>query len=248
MKCADACPVKAISRDLEPSYRTVGFSNNPGVKKWYNKLEPCAKYWAVKVDCSACIASCPYNKPNDLIHQIGLRVGQTPAKGLLRKLDDLLGYGRPFDKKIMFEWWESNRKKTTFAKIKDRISDKPQLITGEGEVDQTIAPEIKIPRDFFEYLPVKLSRNPERLAGMNAILQFNLSGENGGKWCISVHNKQVEVVEGAKSEAQCQFTLKDEDFVALVTGQLNPMGAMMSGRIKMSGDMAMAQKLKPILS
>lgn len=43
------------------------------------------------------------------------------------------------------------------------------------------------------------------------------------------------------------ITMKDEDFVALASGNLDPMQAFMGGKLKISGNMMLAQKLGPIL-
>lgn len=43
------------------------------------------------------------------------------------------------------------------------------------------------------------------------------------------------------------ITMKDEDFVALASGNLDPMQAFMGGKLKISDNMMLAQKLGPIL-
>ena len=43
------------------------------------------------------------------------------------------------------------------------------------------------------------------------------------------------------------ITMKVEDFVALASGNLDPMQAFMGGKLKISGNMMLAQKLGPIL-
>ena len=43
------------------------------------------------------------------------------------------------------------------------------------------------------------------------------------------------------------LTLEDEDMVALGTGKLNPQKAFMSGKLKVSGNVMLTQKLQPLL-
>jgi epoxyqueuosine reductase len=61
--CAEACEAGAISMDPEPGWVPACSSNNPGVLKWYVNGEKCYEFWCENgVDCSTCIAVCPYNQ------------------------------------------------------------------------------------------------------------------------------------------------------------------------------------------
>lgn len=106
LKCADNCPSGAISKDMEPSFKTESISNNPGVKKWCVKQENCFKYWGENVSCSVCVACCPYNKIEEWHHDLARLATHTPAKPLLRYFDELFGYGKPFDTAYAAEWWK----------------------------------------------------------------------------------------------------------------------------------------------
>lgn len=50
------------------------------------------------------------------------------------------------------------------------------------------------------------------------------------------------------SEADCIIHVSKDDLIALFKGELNPMMAMMSGKIKIKGDMGVAMKLQSLLS
>ena len=59
-KCAESCPVGAISPD-EASTERYNQSNVKGVKKWSVDGEKCFGYWAAQnSDCSICIRVCPF--------------------------------------------------------------------------------------------------------------------------------------------------------------------------------------------
>ena len=61
--CAEHCEGDAISMEDEPSFEVACQSNNPGALKWYVDTERCYLYWCENgIDCSTCIAVCPYNK------------------------------------------------------------------------------------------------------------------------------------------------------------------------------------------
>lgn len=47
--------------------------------------------------------------------------------------------------------------------------------------------------------------------------------------------------------ADATVSISWDDFIALSTGQLDPMMAFMQGKLKIAGDMMIAQKLAPLL-
>ncbi len=62
MTCAERCPSASIPFDKKTSYKTIGISNNPGVKKWAVDVETCYLFWLENAgDCSVCISDCEYN-------------------------------------------------------------------------------------------------------------------------------------------------------------------------------------------
>src|ERR1700761_4743626 len=48
--------------------------------------------------------------------------------------------------------------------------------------------------------------------------------------------------------ADCTVSVSKDDLEALAKGTLDPMGALMRGRMRVSGDMAVAMKLAPMLA
>lgn len=54
------------------------------------------------------------------------------------------------------------------------------------------------------------------------------------------------IVSSEKKEADCTVSASSEDFHQLLTGELNPMAAVMAGKVKISGDMSVAMKLSSI--
>ena len=96
-KCATTCPPGAISEGGMIS-EGVCKSNNPGILKWYVDVEKCLNFWHHnRTSCSNCIRSCPFNKPEHLIHDAA-RIFIKAKSGLLDwalvKIDDTLGYGK----------------------------------------------------------------------------------------------------------------------------------------------------------
>ena len=58
----------------------------------------------------------------------------------------------------------------------------------------------------------------------------------------------TNVVSQEDRDADCTVTASKETMEALRSGDLNPMMAVMSGKIKISGDMSIATKLQDLMS
>jgi acyl-CoA dehydrogenase len=56
------------------------------------------------------------------------------------------------------------------------------------------------------------------------------------------------VVSNNDEEAGCTISTDTETFMALKSGELNPMMAVMSGKVKIKGDMGLAMKLQSLIS
>jgi reductive dehalogenase len=99
-KCADECPSNSIPRGPR-TWSGPSFSNNAGVFTWHLDNESCRKYWGVgtATNCTACIRACPFVKAPGLSHELArLFISRAPAfNPVLRKLDDVLGYGKVGD-------------------------------------------------------------------------------------------------------------------------------------------------------
>jgi len=94
---------------------------------------------------------------------------------------------------------------------------------------------------------VQTGFSPEKAEGVNAVFQFNVSGEKGGQYWARIENQQIEVQRGEHPNPDMIMTAADEDFLALFNGELNPMMAFMQGKIKVKGEMALALKLQTML-
>lgn len=101
--------------------------------------------------------------------------------------------------------------------------------------------------DVFNKISGALAANPGAAESINAVFQFNVTGDNGGTWVIDARPGSAGVSEGASADAQCQITIADSDWVALTSGKANPMNMFMMGKIKLSGDMGLAMKLQGLL-
>ena len=104
------------------------------------------------------------------------------------------------------------------------------------------------PKEIFEQkIPEKLIKNADKIVGISAIYEFNITGDNGGTWTLDMSGENNTVKEGSAGDAQCTITMAADDFSELINGGLNPQMAFMTGKLKVSGDMGLALKLGNIL-
>ena len=105
------------------------------------------------------------------------------------------------------------------------------------------------PKEIFEEkIAQNLAKNPSVAEKINASYQFELTGDNGGKWAVDLTKKSDFVVPGQISDPKVTITMSAKDFVDLVEGRLNGQMAFMQGKLKLKGDMSLALKLQQILS
>jgi putative sterol carrier protein len=110
-------------------------------------------------------------------------------------------------------------------------------------------PKIEKASDWFNnVLPGKLTANPDKAGGFNGSFTFKITGDTGGEWTVSINGKEMNVKEGEiDPNAAFGITIKDEDFVKLMNGQLSGQTAFMTGKLKFKGSMGTAMKLQGLL-
>ena len=100
------------------------------------------------------------------------------------------------------------------------------------------------PKDIFAEMPNQLDANAAK--GMNSTIQFNLSGDNGGQWYVTIKDGKAEVSKGTAPSANMTMSMAANDYVDMTTGKLNGQMAFMSGKLKISGDMGLAMKMQTL--
>ncbi len=101
------------------------------------------------------------------------------------------------------------------------------------------------PTEYFNELPSKI--NKDKVKGMNAVYQWDITGNNGGKWHVILKNDDVKIGGGQAENPNITLTLEDQNFMDLVTGKLNGQMAFLTGKLKIQGDMTLAMKLASII-
>jgi putative sterol carrier protein len=99
-------------------------------------------------------------------------------------------------------------------------------------------------KGFFESLESKLNSDPSKLAGMDAVYQFQV-GE--GTYCVTMKEGKASVASASAPDPNCTVTMAENDFLEMLAGKLNSQMAFMTGKLKVAGDMGLALKLESFL-
>jgi putative sterol carrier protein len=88
--------------------------------------------------------------------------------------------------------------------------------------------------------------NKEAANGLNAIYQFDLSGDGGGKWHVIINNDACEVKEGPHASPSITISMTAQDYLDMISGKLNGQMAFMTGKLKIAGDMGLALRMQSL--
>jgi putative sterol carrier protein len=95
-------------------------------------------------------------------------------------------------------------------------------------------------KDFLFSLPTKVK--PEVVEGLSTLFHFDMG--DAGTFTVQVDNGEIEVSEGLNGDAKCKVTTTAEVLTKLLSKELNPMMAMMTGKLKISNPGVMLEYAK----
>lgn len=101
-------------------------------------------------------------------------------------------------------------------------------------------------RKIFEKVERKLKERSSEFTELGAVYKFVLNGPDGGTWIVDLRQESFGVRE-AEEEAQCTFKASDQNFISLVTGKLRPESALLTGKVKLAGDIGLAMKFGELI-
>jgi putative sterol carrier protein len=99
-------------------------------------------------------------------------------------------------------------------------------------------------KEYFDTLNQRFVASASK--GLNAVFQFELSGDGGGSYNIAVNDGTMEVKEGTSTTPSVTIKMAADDYLKLVNGQLNGTMAYMKGQMKVTGNLMLAQKMQAV--
>ncbi len=101
---------------------------------------------------------------------------------------------------------------------------------------------------FFEGMPARLI--PEKARDVDATVSYNITGKGGGKWTVTIRDGRMTVTEGILKNPRVYVVARDADYHDIVTGKLDGVTAVVTGKLHIEGDVGfmaeLGQMLKPL--
>jgi len=96
-------------------------------------------------------------------------------------------------------------------------------------------------KETFDAMPSKF--RADKAAGVNATIQYDITGDHGGTWHAVIKDSTCTVHPGAGTNPNLTLTMSSQDWLDMTSGKLAGQMAFMSGKLKLKGDMALAMKI-----
>jgi len=101
-------------------------------------------------------------------------------------------------------------------------------------------------QEVFAAMPGRFS--PEKAGDFQAMFQFDLTGEGGGQYVLSIADRTCTIHEGTVPNPTATISASAADYLAIANGELEVMPAFMQGKLKVKGDLAAALKMQQVFS
>lgn len=85
--------------------------------------------------------------------------------------------------------------------------------------------------------------DPAAAKGMDAAIQFEITGADGGNWTALIRDSACTIEENTQSTPSVTLTMSDKTWLAMVNRELNGMQAFMTGKLRVKGDIMLAQRI-----
>jgi len=101
-------------------------------------------------------------------------------------------------------------------------------------------------RNIFDKMPDTFLK--DKAVGLNAVIQFDITGDGGGQWYAAIANGELTVAEGRHESPQLTLSASAADYVDISTGKLNGQLAFMTGKLTATGNLGLAIKMNNIFT
>ncbi|EEB16259.1 estradiol 17 beta-dehydrogenase, putative [Pediculus humanus corporis] len=118
----------------------------------------------------------------------------------------------------------------------------------EPSANNVSAETLKTPK-IFEEISKMIKEDSEAAKRINAVFAYKITkdGKNVADWTVDLKNLKVynTLPEGVKADTT--ITISDDDMADLFVGKLNPQTAFLKGKLKVTGNIMLADKLRTIM-
>jgi len=156
---------------------------------------------------------------------------------------------------LVTEIWKETATRYVFqVKVQERnvvvISNAVAEVTGDSSPKNSSpssdAPLLKS-AVVFAAMGQAIEKYPDLVQKIKTVYQFNITGANPTTYTLDLKNDKGSVYEGQpKTKPDCIMTISDDDYFDMATGKFDGQAAFLKGKLKISGNIMLAQKLNII--
>ncbi len=88
---------------------------------------------------------------------------------------------------------------------------------------------------------------PEEAKGVEATVSYNITGKGGGKWTISIRDGRMTLSQGVLKNPRVYIVARDSDYHDIVTGKLDGITAVITGKMQVEGDVGFMAELRQMM-
>jgi putative sterol carrier protein len=81
---------------------------------------------------------------------------------------------------------------------------------------------------------------PDKAEGVEAVIQYYLSGAEAGDWVVTIRDGKCMVERGTTEDPTMTLKADSQDYKDIILGKLDPMAAFMQQKVKLTGNLNMA--------
>ncbi len=142
-----------------------------------------------------------------------------------------------------------------------KIDGTEALGSGKLGIDGDMSLIMVLPQLFTKYVPPQKAVTardiittaverfrPDKAEGMDVTVGYDFEGEGGGQWTAVIKDGTCTFEEGLREDLTVCNIVSAQDYVDLMLGKLDPMVAIGAGRLRLDGDMEVAQALPRIFA
>jgi len=96
-------------------------------------------------------------------------------------------------------------------------------------------------KDVMERMPDSFL--PEKAEGVEAVIQFEFTGEEEGYWVARISEGACHVTAGEVNRPTLTLTSDSQDYLDVLSGKLNGTKAFMQGKLRLIGDLGLAMQM-----
>jgi len=87
---------------------------------------------------------------------------------------------------------------------------------------------------------------PEAADGFSAVYQLELTGDQGGLWHLTITDGACQLGTGPGKAPDVAIRMSQDDWDALIAGELDAFSAFVSGKLEVEGNLALATRLQAL--